>query len=254
MAHQKITVCLKTQRRFGQRTTGRSGRLAGLCLAVAAGCVTVLLPVAAAQQPGGDRARQAAGWEPLFDGTTLGGWKPTAFGGEGEVTVEEGAIRIAMGSDLTGITWSKPFPRQHYEIALEAQRVDGTDFFCGLTFPVGEHPCSLIVGGWGGGVVGLSSVDGLDAANNDTTQFRGFKNGRWYAIAVRVTPDRIQCFIDDEKLVDQSLNDRRLSIRDELIPSKPLGIATYATTARIQKLRWRMLDVPAAAPPKKAVR
>ena len=61
MAHQKITVCLKTQRRFGQRTTGRSGRLAGLCLAVAAGCVTVLLPVAAAQQPGGDRARLVAG-------------------------------------------------------------------------------------------------------------------------------------------------------------------------------------------------
>jgi hypothetical protein len=60
-----------------------------------------------------------------------------------------------------------------------------------------------------------------------------------------VTPDRIQCFIDNEKLVDQPLKDRKISIRDELIPSKPLGIATYATTARIQKLRWRKLDVPA---------
>ena len=206
---------------------------------------TAVLGVAAAQQAGSEPAPHAAGWEPLFDGITLGGWKPTVFGGDGEVAVEEGAIQIARGSDLTGITWSKPFPRQHYEIALEAQRVDGTDFFCGLTFPVGEDPCSLIVGGWGGGVVGLSSVDGLDAANNDTTVFRGFQKGRWYAITVRVTPDRIQCFIDNEKLVDQSLNDRRISIRDELIPSKPLGIATYATTARIQKLRWRKLDVPA---------
>ena len=188
----------------------------------------------------------AADWRPLFDGRELGSWKPTPFGGEGEVTVEEGAIQIAMGSDMSGITWSGDFPRQHYEIALEAQRVDGHDFFCGLTFPVGADPCSLIVGGWGGGVVGLSSIDGEDAANNGTTQYREFKQGRWYAVRVQVSPERIECFLDDERVIDQPLEGRTISIRNEVVPSKPLGIATYATTAMVRNIRWRPLPGAAA--------
>jgi hypothetical protein len=157
------------------------------------------------------------------------------------VVVEDGAIRIGMGADLSGITWGGDVPRQNYEIALDAQRADGNDFFCGLTFPVGDDPCTLIVGGWGGGVVGLSSIDGDDAAHNATTLYKEFKTGRWYAIRVQVSPDRIVCLIDDEKLVDQPLAGRKLSIRDEVTPSKPLGIATYATTALVKNVRWRLL-------------
>jgi hypothetical protein len=48
----------------------------------------------------------------------------------------------------------------NYEIKLEAKKVTGNDFFCGMTFPVGDSFCSFIVGGWGGPVVGLSSIDG----------------------------------------------------------------------------------------------
>ncbi|MEI8071138.1 MAG: DUF1080 domain-containing protein [Planctomycetota bacterium] len=189
-------------------------------------------------------AADAIEWHSLFDGKTLGSWKSTAFGGEGEVTVEEGAIQIAMGSDMSGITWTEKVPRQHYEISVEAQRVEGTDFFCGLTFPVGDDPCSFIVGGWGGGVIGLSTIDGQDAANNSTTQFQEFQRGRWYAVRVRVSPERIECFLDDERVVDQLLRDRIISIRDEVIPSKPLGIATYATTARLKNIRWRNIAKP----------
>jgi len=97
-------------------------------------------------------------------------------------------------------------------------------------------------------VVGLSSIDGLDAAHNDTTSFREFKRGRWYAIRVRVTRERITCFIDDEQVVDQPLEGRRISVRDEVLPSQPLGIATYATTALVKNIRWRELDPAAAAP------
>ena len=186
-------------------------------------------------------AADGAAWRPLFDGRQLGGWKPTAFGGEGEVVVEEGTILIPPGSEMSGITWTKEFARQHYEIALDAQRVDGFDFFCGLTFPVGEDPCSLILGGWGGSVVGLSSIDGLDAAHNATTQYKEFKNGRWYAVRLSVTPERIECFIDGEQVIDQPLAGRKLSIRDEVTLSLPLGIATYATTGRIKNIRWRPL-------------
>jgi len=192
------------------------------------------------EQPAAD----SGAWRPLFDGRALGGWKASGFGGEGEAVVVEGAIEIGMGADLSGVTWTQDFPRQHYEIALEARRVDGNDFFCGLTFPVGNDPCSLIVGGWGGGVVGLSSIDGLDAAHNDTTLYRAFDTGRWYAIRVRVTPERIECCLDEEGVIDQSLEGRSLSIRQEVTPSLPLGIATYATTAQVRNIRWRPL--PAA--------
>ena len=178
-------------------------------------------------------------WQPLFDGAALGQWRPTSFGGEGEVEIVAGAIRIGMGADLSGITWDGEFPRQSYELALEARRVDGNDFFCGITFPVGDAYCSLILGGWGGAVTGLSSIDGLDAAHNDTTLVRDYETERWYAVTLRVTPQAIECFVDGEPVIEQPLEGRRLSIRDEVIPSCPLGIATYATTGDVRNIRWR---------------
>jgi len=181
----------------------------------------------------------ADGWRPLTDPATIEAWKSTPFGGEGEIERADGLIRIGMGVDLSGITWSGPFPKQSYEIALEARRVDGNDFFCGLTFPVGEQSCSLILGGWGGAVVGLSSIDGLDAAHNDTTQFRDFEKNRWYAVNVRVTPATIECFLDGEPIIEQPLAGRKISIREEVAPSKPLGISTYATTGEVRAIRWR---------------
>ena len=119
-----------------------------------------------------DRANRSLAAEPtkeppsksLFDGKSLKGWKKTQFGGEGKVEVKDGRIVLHSGGPMTGITWTEDFPKIDYEISLEAMRVDGSDFFCGLTFPVGDKPCSFIVGGWGGGVVGLSSIDGSDAS------------------------------------------------------------------------------------------
>ena len=196
----------------------------------------------------GSRAEDAADWRPLFDGQGLGQWKPTPFGGEGEVTADDGVLRIAMGADLSGVTWKGEFPRQNFELAVEARRVEGSDFFCGLTFPVADSHCSLILGGWGGGVVGLSCIDGEDAANNATTKVMSFTEGRWYAVRVKVTPDRITCFLDDEQIVDQPLADCRISVREEVVPSQPLGIATYATTAELRNIRWRPAAAPAGEP------
>jgi hypothetical protein len=181
------------------------------------------------------------GWQSLFDGRDLGHWKPTPFGGEGEVRAEAGMIRIAAGSDMSGITWRGEFPRTNFEVSLEARRDEGFDFFCGLTFPVGEGVCSLIVGGWGGTVVGLSSIDGLDASQNATTTAGDFVSNRWYAVRVRVTPEQIVCFIDDKQVVDQAVAGHAFDVRSEMLPARPLGIATYATAASLRNLRWRTL-------------
>lgn len=188
------------------------------------------------------------GWVSLFDGNTLAGWKSTEFGGEGDVKVEDGAIVMEIGQDMSGITWARkePPPKSNYEIELEAQRVDGSDFFCGLTFPVNDSFCSFIVGGWGGGVVGLSSINGFDASENDTTQYMEFKTGRWYKIRVRVTPDHIQTWIDDKRVVDQDIKDRKVGIRGEVDLSKPLGVATWNTKGALRNIRLKKLDAETA--------
>ena len=126
---------------------------------------SMLLLFTCAALLGASRGRGPAmadeGWQSLFDGKSLGQWKSTEFGGEGKVTVANGQINLEAGVMLTGITWTgSSFPKTNFEVSLEAKKVDGTDFFCGLTFPVAESHCSLILGGWGGGIVGLSSLDG----------------------------------------------------------------------------------------------
>ena len=141
-------------------------------------------------------------WTNLFDGKTLTGWKPSDFAGQAEVTVDDGAIQLPMGNDITGITWTNPLPRVNYEILLDAMRDDGSDFFCGLTFPVKESSCSLILGGWGGTLVGLSSIGGRDASENETTSFISFKNKQWYHILLRVTDKKIQAWLDGIRIIE----------------------------------------------------
>jgi hypothetical protein len=184
-----------------------------------------------------------AKWEPLFNGKDLTGWKKSSFGGEGEVTTEDGVLTIEMGQPMSGITWKKKEPpyKQNYEIRLEAKRVKGSDFFCGLTFPFNDTHCSLICGGWGGGVVGLSSINSADASENATTTYQEFKTDRWYKIRVRVEPKRIQCWIDDKQVVDQEITDHKVGTRIEVDESKPLGISTYETTAAIKNFEVRPL-------------
>lgn len=186
------------------------------------------------------KTNAAPAWKSLFDGKTLAGWKVTDFAGRGEVEVKDGQLILGSGS-MTGVTWTNELPRMDYEISLDAMRVEGSDFFCGLTFPVGKDPCSLIIGGWGGGVVGLSSLDGQDAANNETTRYVTFKNGQWYHIRLQVTPKSIQAWIDSDNVIDVATGEKTLSIRLEMEESKPLGIATWSTAAALRNIKIRRL-------------
>lgn len=181
-------------------------------------------------------------WTSLFDGKSLAGWKKSDFPGSGEVQVEKGAIILDTGMDMTGVTLEKKIPKENYVVELEAQRVAGSDFFCGLTFPVKDDHCSLIVGGWGGGVVGLSSLGGMDASENETGTYREFETGKWYPIKLRVTTQRITAWIDGKELVDADIRDRGLSTRLEVEWSKPFGIATWQTKGAIRKIRIREMS------------
>lgn len=187
-------------------------------------------------------AAAAAEWQPMFDGKSLQGWKETSFARHGAVRVEKGAMVLAGGAPLTGINWTGPFPTTNYEVRFEASRVAGGDFFASLTFPVGDSYCTWVTGGWGGDIVGLSSIDGWDASDNETRTYFTFEQGRWYGMRLQVTPDRISAWIDDRQIVNVSIAGRTIGLRfGDIKLSAPFGFASYNTTGAIRKVEYRLL-------------
>ncbi len=177
----------------------------------------------------------------LFNGVSLENWQVIDFEGHGNVSIVDSCIIIDKGELISGIRWTEDFPKTNYEINLDAKRISGTDFFCAMTFPVKESFVTLVIGGWGGSIVGLSCIDGYDAANNMTgTQYR-FGSGWWYGIRLRVTDKKIEAWVEDEKLVDFTIEDSRLSLRWEVESSVPFGITTYKTKGAIKNIKLHMI-------------
>ncbi len=191
----------------------------------------------------------------LFDGKTLDGWKAADFYKAGPVSVKDGAVVLGKGFRMTGITYdNKDFPKADYEVTLEGKRVDGDDFFATTTFPVGDQFISLVMGGWGGSTVGLSSINGADASENSTNQSVEFKKNQWYKVRVRVTEQRVQAWIDAEQVVDLNTKNLKLSIRADCEVSKPFGVSAFKTEAHVRAITVRPLTADevkeAKAPPK----
>jgi hypothetical protein len=224
-----------------------AGLLALATLSISAGCSRTLKePVSvkttsSATAPATTRASSAKAGA-LFDGKTLTGWEVTDFAGHGPVTVVNGEVRVGLGH-MTGITLTNTndLPRMNYEVSLEAMRVDGSDFFCALTFPVGKDHCSFIVGGWGGGVVGLSNINSEDASQNETTKYMNFANNKWFRIRVRVVPGKIQAWIDDDAVVDVDTAEKTIGLRIETESCIPLGLATWNTAAAWKNIQVKKL-------------
>src|SRR5947209_3778646 len=143
--------CAKSARCFRLPLHDKWSVSAGLLILLA---VTLFTNVARADAPATQPAVQ-----PLFDGKTLDKWKPTKFGGEGEVHVENGCLVIEAGVTLSGANYTGKTPNVNYEVELDARKLEGGDFFCGLTVPVGDSFATLIVGGWGGSLCGISCLD-----------------------------------------------------------------------------------------------
>jgi hypothetical protein len=181
-------------------------------------------------------------WQSLFDGKSLQGWSEAQFKGHGPVRVENGNIILGAGNQMTGVTWTGEFPKANYEVRFEAARLQGNDFFASLTFPVGESFCTWVAGGWGGDVVGLSSIDGWDAADNETRTYFTFESGRWYRFRLQVAGDRILAWIDDKQVIKVDITGRQIGLRfGDMKLSAPLGFASYLTAGGVRKIEYRVL-------------
>jgi hypothetical protein len=177
----------------------------------------------------------------LFDGSTLEGWKPCYSKG-GELKVVEGALTMPAGKPMTGIVTTRTdLPTVDYELSYEARRTAGTDFFAAATFPVNDSFVTLVNGGWGGNITGLSSINGADASENQTAAFFRYTNNTWHAFRIVVTGEAILCHVDDKPVVQLAHKDLKLSTRIETRATEPLGFATWNTAGALRKIQVRRL-------------
>ncbi len=199
------------------------------------------------------------GWIPLWDGKTLTNWKKTDFFRTTNVRVDPNfkgspVIIIESGGPLNGFNWTgAALPKSDYEIDLEAMKIDGDDFMCGLTFPVGNTHATLVMGGWGGYTTGISSLDSMDASENETQCSVDYVKERWYHVRMRVTGTVLQTWLNDKKIIDVKITGRKVGLRfGEIDKSTPLGIATYKTTSAYRNIKLRKLtakDLETPPPP-----
>ncbi len=189
------------------------------------------------------------GWLPLVSSpelkdAKLGEWEKTNFGGEGEVSFLEGILKMKAGRPMTGIHLKQKdvFPKENYEIRWKAQRVQGSDFFACLTVPIGDEHCSFICGGWGGGLVGVSSINGNDASENQAATFHNFKNKQWYSFRLRVDAKRLQVWIDDEEVVDVERDGNTFTVRAEVRACRPLGYCVFESDVEVKDWEYRLLS------------
>lgn len=185
-------------------------------------------------------------WRDLLSGQKLGG--PAArwlvpeqhfFKEHGKVSLQDGVLQLASGTPGTGVVANFQVPRNEYEISFEVRRTEGQDFFCGMTFPFDEQQATLILGGWGGKTVGISNVNRFSAIENSTSRTVEFEDQRWYKVRLVVTPDAIECFLDDKSLFWLDPLDKKFETWWEQRPMEPLGFASWKSTGEIRKLRLR---------------
>ena len=170
-----------------------------------------------------------------------GGWSPVPYGSGGSVEVTPEGLTLGPGYPLSGVAF-EAVPRVPYELVAVARRDQGDDFFAGLTFPVEGGHLTLVLGGWGGATCGLSCLDGLDAASNETTRHLWHPPGQWVELRLRVERDRLLIDLDGERAWDLALEGRACALRTEVLASAPFSWSTFATGATLGRLAWRPLD------------
>jgi hypothetical protein len=179
----------------------------------------------------------------LFDGKTLDGWKRAEFYQGGAPRVVDGTIVLPLGTPMSGVTCTREgLPTVDYELSYEAKRTAGSDFFAAATFPVGKSYITLVNGGWGGSVTGLSSLNGSDASENETNHFVKYADDTWYRFRVRVTSHVIRGWVGDPEIFAVDYRDVQVGTRIEVRANQPLGFSTWKSAGAVRNVVVRKLD------------
>ena len=184
----------------------------------------------------------------LLQPPLLARWHPAPITDGGKAWIQANELILFPGKPMTGVRfegWTEEkLPLTDYAITFEARRVAGQDFFASLTFPVRslDTCATLVLGGWGGALVGISSIDDQDASENSTRSEQHFVNGQWYRVRLEITNDDLRAWIDDRLVVNTSIKGRKISLRPgDIEHCAPFGFATYASEGQVRGLLLRRL-------------
>jgi Domain of Unknown Function (DUF1080) len=179
----------------------------------------------------------------LLEGELAAAWQQAGIPEEGKIVVKEGELEIASGAPMTGAkfaNWDQAkMPGTNYSIQFEAMRLEGRDIFGMCTFPVSSHEAhaTFVIGGWGGTVTGISSLNFLDASENATRAEQAFQNGVWYVVRIEVRPEDLRVWINDRPVVNASIKGKKVSLRaGDIDHCLPFGFATWGTKAKVRRV------------------
>ena len=182
----------------------------------------------------------------LLEGDLAAQWVASGMEKEGASAVKDGELSLKAGEPMTGMRYQPKagdsFPPRSYELEYETMRSGGADFFGSVTFPAAGSHLTLILGGWGGSLVGISNIDGEDASNNRTTGHLDFVNDRWYRVRIELRDEDLRVWIDRKLFVNVNLRGRGPALRPgEIEKCLPLGFASYLSDCRVRGLVMREL-------------
>ena len=185
---------------------------------------------------------EVSSWS-MLDSSLASRWSLTANPDNGTFVLRQNEITLTQGKPMTCVRFdgweSMKLPVTDYAITFEAQRIEGPDFFAAVTFPVRriDTCATLVVGGWGGGLVGVSSIDGDDASANATRSEHKFINGQWYRFRLEVRDDDLQAWMNENRIMNASIKGRTIGLRiGDIEGCAPFGLATYLTKGAVRNL------------------
>ncbi|MFF8864937.1 ThuA domain-containing protein [Streptomyces sp. NPDC015139] len=186
--------------------------------------------------------RPENGYRPLFDGTSLDGWRQAGPGG---FTLSDDGTLTSTGG--LGLLWYTPSSFGSYSLKLDwkAAGDDNSGVFVG--FPPSDDPWSAVDNGY------EIQIDATDVPEKTTGAVYGFRSadlkkrdralnppGEWNTYEIRVQGERLRVWLNGVKINDFTNTDPARSLRDGHI-----GIQNHGTGDDVSFRDIRIKELPA---------
>jgi type 1 glutamine amidotransferase len=188
--------------------------------------------------------RPETGYRPLFDGTSLAGWKQA---GPGSFTLDEDGTLTS--SDGMGMLWYAERGFRSYSLKLDWRTAgdDNSGVFVG--FPPSDDPWSAVNNGY------EIQIDATDVPERTTGSVYGFRSadldkrdralnppGEWNTYEIRVEGERLRVWLNGVKINDYTNTDPARSLADGHI-----GIQNHGAEDQVSFRDIRIKELPATA-------
>ena len=156
---------------------------------------------------------------------------------------------LTSGTDICIVKLEEELP-EAYDVRLRVTRLEG-QYSMALFFRSGGRMATVELDAWKEGLAGVQMINGQDLTSGYGFRFP-LVNGEPHDLLVEVRPDEVRVSVDGEFKKAFVTKDLPLGITPawELGPNtRPmaLGLGSYQSATRFEKVEWRAVDVPSKA-------